>query len=307
MAFISFLFRPASIQCSPFFVALASLLIFTSRIGYVFNLTNARLVSPTNSFKHNTSFVSRLSTIRRHKAPLTGAGQQQQQQQIGAQNTGQSTPSSTAATTLTTTSLPIKTASSAPQESAALRRQQPAEQQQFGMHPEPACEGRSTAASALYAPLALVGATSQAIDMDTIAAFSNQKNQQHQVATVTVTSSSPGPSTHDVYLAADEPAAGQVGQLLVTQSLDASAQVQTRLLNNRKRRDSIKSSSSVSSLAPRTILRKRLEAPASNEEASPVASGVEECLGGPRSAAPQRPPDGRGAGGGGGSSALEGK
>ena len=124
----------------------------------------------------------------------------------------------------------------------------------------------SPAACALYAPLALVGATSQVIDMGSLAAAgSSQPQQQSSLAIVTVTSSSPCASP-----AGAQPAPSPE-QLLVCQS--AEGRPETRLA----RRDSVKSSGSANSLAaiqrpqaapdrlpvakPRAILRNRLGAP----------------------------------------------
>lgn len=103
----------------------------------------------------------------------------------------------------------------------------------------------SSPAMALYAPLALVGATSQVIDFNAIAASRNQNQNQNQVSVasnglgtiVTITGSSPATSSTSVA------AGGQAG--LVVSQREGDRVAETHL----SRVDSVKSAASVGSLA----------------------------------------------------------
>jgi hypothetical protein len=232
--------------------------------------------------------VSRLSTIRRHKSPVTesnsvpAANQQPAGQQ---QQPGTAAAFSRTATSLATAQTQSVASSSAGSERPNASAGQPADASRLGVDDT----GVGAATSALCAPLALVGATTnQPIDLSSIAAISQQQQQQSQPAIVTVTSSSPCPQPSD--LSNVSPAAGQQQQpdggvgkpadsLVVLSQLQRAA-TETRLAAGQpasaasSRRSSIRSSGSITALnwlvaaggqrdqderPRRTILRKRLE------------------------------------------------
>lgn len=184
------------------------------------------------SFKHNTSFVSRLSTIRRHKSPNITSNP--------ANN--QALPSAGAPTSSGSPTSKFANEQHHQHQEAHLQadpNQAPLVDgtKDGGPLGEPAAEQQhqpqsvTTAAGALYAPLALVGATSKAIDMDTITALSSRQQQQQRPrsAVVTVTSSSPClPSSDDLQLLGDSPQlAGEQQDPVTSAAIDATKTGQT--------------------------------------------------------------------------------
>lgn len=170
------------------------------------------------SFKHNTSFVSRLSTIRRHKSPIPPSQQQPQPQ---PQPQSPTTTTTTAAAASSPANQQTAVQSSAGRAPSGQPSAQLASLEEQSVAAAAAASRRSTdpaenhknnsqppgqlASSALYAPLALVGATSQpGIDFaETLPPPSrlNQGNQQQQPEKQLLVTSDGANGSHQTRLA----------------------------------------------------------------------------------------------------------